>query len=58
MVEVDVLMSQLDRSAEYVVKSPCLIVTVYPVIGLPLLSGAVQVTITLSGYQIVFGATG
>ena len=40
------------------VKSLILIVTVYPMIGLPPLSGAVQETITLFELQTVVGAVG
>ena len=40
------------------VKSLILIVTVYPMIGLPPLSGAVQETITFFELQTVVGAVG
>ena len=56
LVEVD--MSQFVSSSEKVVISPCLIEIVYPVITLPPLSGAIQVITTLSGNQVVVGATG
>lgn len=57
MVYVDVVISQLTVSAEKEL-SVYLIVTVYPVIGDPPLSGSIQVITTSSGTHVVTGAAG
>ena len=54
----DDLTSQSVRSVVYVTLSLSLIKTLNPVIGEPPESGIVQLTITLSGIQVVVGAYG
>ena len=53
---VDADMSQFVSSSENVSWSLFLMVTMYPVMGEPPLSGAVHETITSSGLHVVTGA--
>ena len=58
VVVIDADISQLTVSTENVIASLYLIFTMKPVIGEPPLSGATQLIMTLSGYQVVVGAAG